>query len=190
VDLTEPDAPAQVVRSVRDSFGRLDALVNNAALARFGAIEQLAPEQTERVLRTNLLAPLELIRQAVPLLRESRGQVVNVGSIGGLLALPGRAGYGASKAALHHVTRSLARELAPEVRVNAVLPGAIDTDMYQDLGLSPDQVARLRAELVSTTPLGRMGTVEDVVPWIEQLLGPAGAWLTGSLIVVDGGRSC
>jgi NAD(P)-dependent dehydrogenase (short-subunit alcohol dehydrogenase family) len=107
-----------------------------------------------------------------------------------LLALPTRAVYGASKAALAHLTRSLARELAPDVRVNAVLPGAIDTEMYADLGWSDEETARLRAEMVRRTPLGRMGTVDDVVPWIEMLLSPASEWVTGSLIVVDGGRSC
>jgi NAD(P)-dependent dehydrogenase (short-subunit alcohol dehydrogenase family) len=139
---------------------------------------------------TNLIGPLALIRHAAPDLSRRRGTIVNVGSIGGVLALPGRAAYGATKAALHHLTRSLARELAPHVRVNAVAPGAIDTAMYDDLGWSPDEVDLLRAEMVSTTPLGRMGRPEDVVPWIELLLGPAGAWVTGCVVVVDGGRSC
>jgi NAD(P)-dependent dehydrogenase (short-subunit alcohol dehydrogenase family) len=168
----------------------LDALVNNAGLSRVAALEHADPGDVRRMLDTNLTAPALLIQHALPALRRRRGAVVNVGSIGGLLALPGRSFYGASKAALAHLTRSLARELAPEVRVNAVLPGAIDTEMYDHLGIAPDGVARLRDEMVRTTPLQRMGTVEDVVPWIEMLLGPAGSWMTGSLLVIDGGRAC
>jgi NAD(P)-dependent dehydrogenase (short-subunit alcohol dehydrogenase family) len=159
-------------------------------VARLARIEQLALTEAEAIVRTNLIGPAFLIRQAIPALRETKGAVVNVGSIGGLLAVPSRALYGASKAALHHLTRSLARELAPDVRVNAVLPGAIDTQMYDSLGCTADEVARLRRDLIDTTPLGRMGTPDDVVPWIEQLIGPAGRWVTGSLFVVDGGRSC
>jgi NAD(P)-dependent dehydrogenase (short-subunit alcohol dehydrogenase family) len=190
VDITEEGAGEYIVSQTLGAFQRIDAVVNNAGMARMAAIEQLAIAEAESMLRTNLIAPAFLIRQAVPALRETRGTVVNVGSIGGLLAVPSRALYGASKAALHHLTRSLARELAPDVRVNAVLPGAIDTPMYDDLGCAADEVTELRRNLIATTPLGRMGTPEDVVPWIEQLLGPAGRWVTGSLFVVDGGRSC
>ncbi|RJL27203.1 SDR family NAD(P)-dependent oxidoreductase [Bailinhaonella thermotolerans] len=189
-DVTDRTSAAHVVGETLRAFGRLDGLVNNAGLARLGGVEHADDAAVEAMVRTNLLAPLRLIREAVPALREAGGAVVNVGSIGGLLAVPGRAAYGAGKAGLHHLTRSLARELAPRVRVNAVLPGAIDTGMYDELGGSPEEVARLRADLVATTPLGRMGTPDDVVPWIELLLGPAGSWVTGSLIVVDGGRSC
>ncbi len=189
-DLTHPGVPAQVVARCLAVYGRIDALVNNAGLARFAPLERTDRDDLTRMLLTNHVAPAELIRHAVPALRRSRGCVVNVASIGGLLALPGRAHYGSSKAALIHLTRSLARELAPEIRVNAVAPGAIDTEMYDDLGMAPAEVARLREDLVRTTPLGRTGTTADVVPWIELLLGPAGQWVTGSLIVIDGGRSC
>jgi NAD(P)-dependent dehydrogenase (short-subunit alcohol dehydrogenase family) len=189
-DVTDLGAAEEVVALALEAFGQLDALVNNAAVARFASLTELHLEEVDAMVRTNVLAPLGLIRHAAPALRCANGSVVNVGSIGGLLALPGRSVYGASKAALHHLTRSLARELAPEIRVNAVLPGAIDTEMYGHLGLDAQAMADLRAEMLRTTPLGRMGTPEDVVPWIEMLLGPAGCWMTGSLIVVDGGRSC
>jgi NAD(P)-dependent dehydrogenase (short-subunit alcohol dehydrogenase family) len=190
LDVTEAAAGDRIVSETLDAFQRIDAVVNNAGLARLAGLEQLALADAEAMMRTNLIGPAFLIRHAVAALRETKGLLVNVGSIGGLLSVPSRALYGASKAALHHLTRSLARELAPDVRVNAVLPGAIDTPMYDDLGCSPEEVATLRRTMVGTTPLGRMGTPQDVVPWIEQLLGPAGRWVTGSLFVIDGGRSC
>ena len=190
VDVTDRAAATRAVRQLRDSAGRIDALVNNAAVARFCPIEQSEPSDWNRMMETNVLAPAAMIRNCADALREAGGVVVNVGSIGGVLALPGRALYGASKAALSHLTRSLARELAPHIRVNAVLPGAIDTEMHDHVGLSPDERATLRSEMVRTTPLGRLGTVADVVPWIEMLLGPAGRWVTGSLLVIDGGRAC
>jgi NAD(P)-dependent dehydrogenase (short-subunit alcohol dehydrogenase family) len=189
-DVTDRCGPDRVVMRTLDAFGQIDALVNNAGLARFAPLDRADPAHAVQMLQTNLLAPAALIERASQPLRRARGVVINIGSIGGLLATPARSYYGASKAALHHLTRSLARELAPEVRVNAVLPGAIDTEMYDDLALSPDRVAALREDLIRTTPLGRMGTPQDVVPWIELMLGPAGRWMTGTMLVVDGGRSC
>lgn len=189
-DVGDEASPELVVSTAVEEFGRIDALVNNAGAARFADLPDTSAADISLMLATNFVGPLSLIRTALPHLARQRGVVVNVGSIGGVLALPGRAAYGASKAALHHMTRSLARELAPDVRVNAVAPGAIDTEMYDDLGMSRERVRELRAEMVATTPLGRMGKAEDVVPWVEMLLGEAGRWVTGSLIVVDGGRSC
>jgi NAD(P)-dependent dehydrogenase (short-subunit alcohol dehydrogenase family) len=189
-DVTESTAPEWIVGETMTAFGRIDALVNNAGWARFDQLEMAFQEDLERMVATHLTAPAALIRAALPALRATQGVVVNIGSIGGVLALPGRAFYGATKAALHHLTRSLARELAPEVRVNAVVPGAIDTEMYEHLGLPSVEVAALRSELIRTTPMGRLGTPADVVPWIELMLEPAGRWMTGSVVVVDGGRAC
>ncbi|MFI6599349.1 SDR family NAD(P)-dependent oxidoreductase [Nonomuraea sp. NPDC050536] len=189
-DLSHPDSAARVVAVARDRLGGVDMLVNNAAVATFGRLESIPVETFTQLFQLNVLGPAALIRQAAPLLRLSRGSVVNVGSIGGLLAVPDRSFYGATKAALHHLTRSLARELAPEIRVNAVLPGAVDTEMYDHLGLDEDATRRLREDMIRTTPLGRMGRPEDVVPWIRMMLGPAASWMTGTLLVVDGGRSC
>jgi NAD(P)-dependent dehydrogenase (short-subunit alcohol dehydrogenase family) len=189
-DVADPQAAARVVDETLDRFGAIGALVNNAAVARFSRLEAARSEDWELMLRTNVLAPAQLTAFAIPALRQAGGCVVNIGSVGGVLSLPGRAVYGASKSALAHLTRSLARELAPDIRVNAIIPGAIDTEMYQALDLEEGAIRELRAEMARTTPLGRMGDVGDVVPWIEMLLSDAGRWMTGSLIVVDGGRSC
>lgn len=186
-DISEAGSGQYVVERTLEAFSGITALVNNAGMARFGRFDREAAAQ---MFDTNVIGPAELTEAAHPQLRRSRGTVVNIGSIGGLLALPGRAGYGASKAAINHLTRSLARQYAPEVRVNAVVPGAVDTEMYDNVGLDDADVDALRAEMVRTTPLGRMGRPRDVVPWIEMLLGPAAGWMTGALIVVDGGRSC
>jgi NAD(P)-dependent dehydrogenase (short-subunit alcohol dehydrogenase family) len=190
LDVTEQGAAKRVVTDTISSLGGIAAVVNNAGLARFARLEDGDPADWQRMLWVNVLAPAMLIREAIPALRASGGVVINVGSIGGMLSLPERALYGASKAALAHLTRSLARELAPAIRVNAVLPGPVDTEMYDHLNLDEQAVAGLREDLVRSTPLGRMGRVEEVVPWIEHLLGAAGRWVTGSLVVIDGGRSC
>ncbi len=189
-DITARSAPTQIIDETMNAYGQVDALINNAGQARFALLENALAEDIECMIATHLTAPAALIREATPALRAAKGIVVNIGSIGGVLALPGRALYGATKAALHHFTRSLARELAPDIRVNAVVPGAIDTEMYDHLGLSVAEVAALRDEMILTTPLGRMGAPEDVVPWIDLMLKPAGHWMTGSLVVIDGGRSC
>lgn len=104
--------------------------------------------------------------------------------------MPGRSFYGASKAALNSLTRSLARELAPDVRVNAVLPGPVDTPMWSDLGLDPEQAASLRSSLLAATPMGRFGRPDEVARWVCGLLDPElSGWITGALIAVDGGRT-
>lgn len=189
-DVSVPNRCAEVVGVAERRFGGIDALVNNAASARFGSLESTALDVLDKLIAVNLLAPVAMLHAALPQLRRARGSVVNVGSVGGLLALPYRAYYGASKAALHHLTRSLAKELAPDVRVNALVPGAIDTPMYDDLGIDAAAVRQLREEMVATTPLGRLGQPAEVAPWVRMLVGPAGSFVTGSLIVVDGGRSC
>jgi NAD(P)-dependent dehydrogenase (short-subunit alcohol dehydrogenase family) len=189
-DIGRPGDADGAVRAALDRFGTLDGLVNNAGLARFGPLAEADPHDLDAMLGVNLLGPAHLIRAALPALRAGSGSVVNVTSVGGALAMPNRAMYGASKAALNSLTRSLARELAPLVRVNAVLPGPVDTPMYDDLGLTPEKVGNLRKDMVESTPLGRFGKPEEIAAWVCHLLDPeVSAWVTGALIPVDGGRT-
>ncbi|WP_399552479.1 SDR family NAD(P)-dependent oxidoreductase [Streptomyces sp. YIM 98790] len=187
-DVTRPGAAASVVSAAREHLGGIDAVVNNAGHARFAPLDRARPDDLRQMLETNVVAAAELIRAALPELRANRGSVVNVSSVGGVLAMPGRAYYGASKAALNSLTRSLAVELAPEVRVNAVLPGPVDTGLWQEA--AQDGAAALRERIIASTPMGRFGEAGEVAAWVCQLLDPgAGAWVTGSLIAVDGGRT-
>lgn len=189
LDVRADAAPERLIRTARDQFGRIDGIVNNAALARFGRLASLSDADLDEMYNVNLRAPLRLIRAALPDLQHSRGAVVNVSSIGGVVSTPGRVAYGALKAALNHATRSLARELAPEVRVCAVLPGPLATPMWDDLGLPAEGAAALHAEILRTTPAGRFGDPAEVAPWVCDLLSDRGAWLSGTLLTVDGGRS-
>jgi NAD(P)-dependent dehydrogenase (short-subunit alcohol dehydrogenase family) len=189
-DVAAPGAAERIVQAALDAYGRLDGVVNNAGLARFGPLEETGPQMFEDVLRVNAVAPAELVRCALPHLRRTRGSVVNISSVGGSLAMPGRSFYGASKAALNSLTRSLAKELAPDVRVNAVLPGPVDTPMWYETGLSEDGIKELARDLTASTPLGRFGQGEDVARWVCALLDPVmSGWVTGALVPVDGGRT-
>jgi NAD(P)-dependent dehydrogenase (short-subunit alcohol dehydrogenase family) len=190
VDVGDQEQVAAAVASTLERFGRLDAVVNNAGVARFAPIAEASPLDLDLMLDVHLRGPIYLIQAALSHLRESRGSVVNVTSVGGALATPGRSFYGATKAALNHLTRSLARELAPEVRVNAVLPGPVDTPIYDDLGLTAAQTAQLRKDLLAATPMGRFGTSEEVAHWIIALVDDTGGWVTGTLVAIDGGRTC
>ncbi|MGJ7907802.1 SDR family NAD(P)-dependent oxidoreductase [Actinopolyspora sp. H202] len=187
-DVTAWGAAATITSVACERLGGIDAVVNNAGHARFAPLEHAGPDEFERMLATNVVAASELIRASLPELRSNRGSVVNVSSVGGVLAMPGRAHYGASKAALNSLTRSLATELSPDVRVNAVLPGPVDTKLWEEA--ASDDVGALRERIIAGTPMGRFGEPGEVATWICHLLDPTGAaWVTGSLIAVDGGRT-
>ncbi|MGI8312741.1 SDR family NAD(P)-dependent oxidoreductase [Saccharopolyspora hattusasensis] len=187
-DIADPTAVDRIVTTSTENFGPVDGLVNNAGIARFEAIEQARPEDLDLMFRVHVYGPARLIQHCLPSLRERRGSIVNVTSVGGALATPRRSFYGATKAAINHLTRSLAVELAPEVRVNAILPGPVDTPIYDDLGISAVETAELRSRLSEATPLARFGRSEEVAHWVCLLLGDASAWMTGVLLPVDGGR--
>ncbi|AXG77922.1 SDR family NAD(P)-dependent oxidoreductase [Streptomyces paludis] len=189
-DVAAPGAAERIVAAAADRFGGVDAVVNNAGLARFGDLDTIDPAQFDAMFAVNVRAPAELIRCALPYLRAGRGSVVNISSAGGVLSMPGRAFYGATKAAVNSLTRSLAVELAPDVRVNALLPGPVLTPMWDETGLDTEGAERLRAGLLKSTPMGRFGEDGEIGRWVCLLLdSEVSGWVTGALMSVDGGRT-
>jgi NAD(P)-dependent dehydrogenase (short-subunit alcohol dehydrogenase family) len=188
-DLVLPDAPARVVGTAVSRFGRLDLLVNAAGIIGSGTVETTGDAAWDTMLDVNLRAPFRLMREAVPHLAAVRGAIVNVSSVTGLRAFPGVLAYCASKAALDHLTRCAALELAPRgVRVNAVNPGVVVTNLHRRSGMSEEQYAAFLERSRETHPLGRPGRPEDVADLVVFLCLPEAEWLTGETIPVDGGR--
>jgi pteridine reductase len=179
-DLTQFDRLPEVVAQTVGHFGRLDALVNNASAFFPTPMGEATPAQWDALFGANARAPFFLAQAAAPHLRATRGAIVNLVDIHGERPLQGHALYGMSKAALLYLTRALALELAPEVRVNAVSPGAI---LWPDAG--KDDAAK-RA-MLERTPLGRTGTPEEVAEAVRWLLRDA-TYTTGQVLRLDGGR--
>jgi len=193
VDIGDAEATEAALSAVLDGR-QVCALVNNAAFQLTNTIEQLDDASWRQVMDVNVSAAHRLTRLLAPSLRAARGAVVNVSSVHALASTAGMAAYAASKAALVAYTRVSALELAPAVRVNAVLPGAVQTRMLED-GLarfaSDDQGRRAAIErLVSRTPLERVGDPREIATVIAFLLDDdQSAFLTGTTIVADGGVS-
>jgi ketoreductase RED2 len=180
----EPEAKHIVDRAL-ETYGALDVVVNNAGTTEFIPHEDLdavTDDVWQRILGTNLLGPWYVSRAAAPALRERRGCIVNISSVAGVIAGGSSIPYAVTKAALNHMTRLLARALAPDVRVNAVAPGLIDTPWTQREG--SDQ---LRAAVAARAPGIAPGLPDDVADVVYALA--RATYVTGQVVVVDGGLS-
>jgi NAD(P)-dependent dehydrogenase (short-subunit alcohol dehydrogenase family) len=187
LDVGAPDAEARL-RRLFEELGSLDAVVNAAGIQNTGTAVTTGDEEWARIQAVNVRGALWVNRAALPYLRTAGGSVVNVSSVHAVATTRGAAAYAASKAALVSLTRSLALEWAPEVRVNCVLPGAIDTPMLAE-GLTREGSARdPMAELARNIPLGRVGRPEDVARAILFLAdSDQSSFVTGQTLIVDGG---
>ena len=180
-DLAEFDRLPELVAKTVGRFGRLDALVNNASTFHPTPVGETTPQQWDELFASNARAPFFLAQAAAPHLRAARGAIVNIADVYAERPRADLAVYAASKDALLAVSRGLAMSLAPEVRVNAVSPGAI---LWPDGGIDPDVQSRLLAQ----TPLGRIGDPADIAGTVAWLLGDTAGYVTGQVIHVDGGR--
>jgi len=180
----------RLIQTAADSFGRLDILVNNAAVTEFiefSDLEALTEDIWLKILRTNLLGNFFCSRAAIPHMQKAgEGAIVNVGSIAGFLGHGSSIAYSASKAAIINITKCLARTFGPEIRVNGIAPGAIDT-RWLHRGLGEKAFEGLRESLRHTTPLEKMSTPEDIANAIVWLVEDAGM-MTGETIKLDGGQ--
>jgi 3-oxoacyl-[acyl-carrier protein] reductase len=182
-DIREPASAEAAVAAAVEHGGGLDVLVNNAGITRDGLFLRMAAADWDDVLGVNLTGAFHMTKAGSRrLMKSSRGRIINITSVVGLVGNAGQVNYSASKAGLLGFTKSLARELAGRaVTVNAVAPGYIETDMTADL---PEGAAQ---ELRQRIPLGRLGTVEDVAEVVLFLASPAAGYITGQVIPVDGG---
>lgn len=177
-DLSLPETPERLVRETAGRFGRLDLVVNSAAGFDAHPLESVDAGVWDQVMDLNVRAPHLLVRAAAPLLRATLGAVVNILDLSAFQAWTEHPAHAVSKAALAHLTRVQARALAPEVRVNAIAPGAV---------LPPDDYAPERLEVLrNRTPLRRLGTPEDVARTV--LFLAESPFVTGQVVAVDGGR--
>jgi pteridine reductase len=180
-ELLAPIAPRAIVGAALDSFGRLDVLVNNASTFFPTAMGQIESSHWEELIGSNLRAPLFISQEAAPELAKQSGAIVNIVDIHAERPLKGYPVYSIAKSGLAAMTRSLAVELAPKVRVNGVAPGAI---AWPDDGqFDPAE----RERVVRTTPLGRVGSPDDIAQAVHFLA--CAPYVTGQIIAVDGGRS-
>jgi 7-alpha-hydroxysteroid dehydrogenase len=182
-DLTDVSQVVKIVERTIAEHGRLDIVVNNAGGAMPASYLDTTAEALDEAFHFNVAAPFELTKRATPYLLDSgRGSVVNITSRMDRLTARGMVTYGTVKAAFTQLTRLLAVELAPGVRVNGIAPGVVDTD-----GLKAVLTDELRAQIVSATPLHRLATVADVASTARWLASPAASYITGKIIELDGG---
>jgi NAD(P)-dependent dehydrogenase (short-subunit alcohol dehydrogenase family) len=183
-DVSDPAAVQDAVLQAQRQFGRIDALVNNAGIAVFKPMLDVTLEEWQRVLAVNLTGPFLMTQAVAPIMRDQGGgTIVNITSISGLRASTLRVAYGTSKAALAHLTKQQAAELAQYgIRVNAVAPGPVDTAMAKAV-----HTAEIRADYHDHIPLNRYGLETELANAICFLCGDQASYITGQVLAVDGG---
>jgi NAD(P)-dependent dehydrogenase (short-subunit alcohol dehydrogenase family) len=183
-DVSSPQQVQGAVDAIARGFGRIDSLVNNAGVAIFKPLQETGFEEWRAVMATNLDGPFLCTQACVPhMLRAGGGSVVNIASISGLRASTLRVAYGTSKAALIHLTKQQAVELgAVGIRVNAVAPGPVETEMAKQV-----HTPAIRADYYDTIPLGRYGLVEEIAAVTGFLCSEEAGYVNGQVLAVDGG---
>ncbi len=185
-DLSDTAALPELAQIVLDMLGHVDVLVNNAACSHIGLFQCMPPEQVQQIYRVNLTAVVELTRLLLPsMLSRHSGCIVNIASMWGETGASCEVDYSVTKGAVLSLTRALAKEVGPSgIRVNAVSPGTIRTDMTTHLD------SRTLDDLAEETPLGRLGTPQDVAEAVRFLVSDRASYITGQDIPVNGGFLC
>jgi NAD(P)-dependent dehydrogenase (short-subunit alcohol dehydrogenase family) len=183
-DVSDANGVAAAIEAIGQRFGRLDALVNNAGIATFAPVMETSDTDWRRIMEVNLTGPFLCTKAAAPLMREhGGGAIVNITSISAVRASTLRSAYGTSKAALAHLTKQLAVELASlGIRVNAVAPGPVETAMAKAV-----HTPEIRADYHDAIPLNRYGLEEELAEAIFFLCSDRASYITGQILAVDGG---
>ena len=183
VDVADPKAVAEAGEKIMGETARIDILVNNAGVTRDGLLMRMSEEDWDAVLNTNLRGAFSFTKAfSRAFIKQRSGRIINISSVIGLIGNAGQCNYAASKAALIGFTKSVARELGSRgITANAIAPGFIETDMTAVLD------EKTRQELVKRIPLNRLGKAEDIAETALFLASPAGAYITGQVLTVDGG---
>ena len=186
-DVTDPDAVTDALEQAAETFGTVDVVVNNAGINPADALgrpEDVTDGGFDRVLAVNLAGAFEVTTAAAEgLLENGGGSVINVASVGGLVGLPRQHPYVAAKHGLVGLTKSLSLDWAPDVRVNAVAPGYVSTDLTEEV----EENERLRQSIVDRTPLERFADPEEIAAPVVFLASDAASFVTGACLAVDGG---
>lgn len=177
-DVTDETSVSEMVKESASELGGIDVLVNNAAIYETVTFEKITVSQWDTLFATNTRGPFLASRAALPYLKKRRGRIINMGSLGGLRPWPTHAHYCSSKAALHMLTKVMAKALAPEIAVNAVAPGMID--------LGEKAAAAFMRKMAKQTPMRRNGTAADIAAAV-MFFAAAPHFITGQIMVVDGG---
>ncbi len=181
-DFTDPSGPEVIEKIINDFDGKVDVLVNNAGIGHVGLFALSSEETLRKVMEADFFSAASCSKKVLlPMVAAKGGAIVNVSSVSGLAGIAGQAEYSAAKAAVIGLTRSLAKEMGPKkIRVNAVAPGFIDTDMVRAL---PE---KRKAEILSEIPMGRMGTPDEVASAVLFLASDQASYVTGEVLVIDG----
>jgi NAD(P)-dependent dehydrogenase (short-subunit alcohol dehydrogenase family) len=188
-DLSREHEAERAVQHAIGVFGGMDVLVNAAGHISSGSIENTSLEAWDDMMNVNVRVAFQLMQKALPSLIERRGNIVNVSSVTGLRAFPGVLAYCVSKAALDQLTRCASLELAAKgVRVNAVNPGVVVTQIHKRGGMSEEAYAAFLEHSKTTHPLGRTGRPEEIASLVLYLASEEASWITGATYSIDGGR--
>jgi len=186
-DVTREAEVEALFQTIREQHGYLDVVVNAANAFRMGLLHETAGEDFDLMMNTNVRGLWLVTKSAVPLLVRPNANIIHISSIGATRTDTGMGVFEASKAAVNTLTKVMAKELAPQkIRVNAIAPGPIDTGIYRGSALGDDQEKKLREELVSSVPFGRMGTPEEVARLAVFLASPESDFISGSITSIDG----
>ena len=190
VDLTNEQETSTFARRALEDFGGVDVLVNAAGIIANGTIENTSLADYDLMMNINVRSVMQLTQLVLPSIIERKGNIVNVSSVTGLRAFPNVFAYCVSKAAVDQFTRCAALELAPKgVRVNAVNPGVVRTNLHLNSGMNEDNYAAFVDRSKTTHPLGRIGQPEEIADLILFLASSKAGWITGTTYSIDGGRA-